>query len=501
MKIIITALIVCLCALSPSTQASWLKDALNKSKEAIGGWITPDEEQLPDLTFKELQDYPSQYLSKREIEPLYKSPLFYLEAGSKANPPVLLIHGLGDAASKDWLKVIPELEKDYHVFAIDLPGFGLSKGRYFEYSPENYSQIIQWFITSKIRSKPILIGHSMGGAISLYYAAAYPENISQLVLIDAAGILERTSYIKHLAELPDLSSNGPKIWSQLDSNIRNFSNKWVEKSGEFYDPTKILQNNKLLRQFLMTEQGGLNAALAMIDTDYSQIDFKKVPTTVMIWGQKDVIAPLRTGRALLAKIPKAKLRTIPDAGHVPMNSHPRQFNSILLEEIKVNILELTNPQDSEVTKSDELANEASNRKTSCENDNNPVFTGEYHTITLNNCKLAVLADVKVMNFSSNDSIVTVSDSQLGNLHSIIEINSSAVTATASKFYGTINTNRSRLDFAGVSLYSDERIMTATDTTKLVFSISEAVSNNYNGPLHGYFPLSEGSLDQYLVDKN
>ena len=41
----------------------------------------------------------------------------------------------------------------------------------------------------------------MGAAVSLYYASIYPQTLERLVLVSAAGILERTSYLKHLSEL------------------------------------------------------------------------------------------------------------------------------------------------------------------------------------------------------------------------------------------------------------------------------------------------------------
>jgi pimeloyl-ACP methyl ester carboxylesterase len=497
MKLLATILVICFGLTSTGLKAGWLEDVISKGKQTVKAWIADSDVEVPELSVDELQAYPEHYRFNRVVEPFNQSPIFYFQAGLKNKPPILLIHGLGEAASKDWLNVIPELEKEFHVFALDLPGFGLSKGQYFEYSPQNYSQIINWFITSKIQQTPILVGHSMGGAISLYYAASYPETISQLVLIDAAGILERTSYIKQLAEIPDLSNHGPKTWSQLNSNIRNFSDKWVEKSGEMYDPTKILHENKLLRQLLLADQGGLNAALAMIDTDYSQLDFQRLPKTLMIWGEKDVIAPLRTGKALVAKIPTVALKVIANAGHVPMNSHAKQFNQLLIAGIGTNFSEDVNASEQTVVNSKQSTESNSDRIAHCKNDDTSQFSGNYFSLNLDNCKLAVLSNVKVKNFSSKNSIVNITNSEIGNLSSSIEINSSAINATASKFYGMLITDRSRLDFAGVELHSEQEILTATDTTKLVFSISGVVSKNYTGRLHGYYSLGEGSLDQYL----
>lgn len=499
MKQLFKLLVLCLSLTAPKIQASWFKDTIENSKKAINGWFESTTIEPVELKKSDLNDYPIYYSFNREIEPLFKSPLFYLQTGLKNKPPILLIHGLGDAASKDWLNVIPELEKDYQVFALDLPGFGLSKGQYFEYSPHNYSLIIDWFIATKIQDKPILIGHSMGAAISLYYAANFSTNIEQLVLVDAAGVLERTSFIKHLAELPETTVEGPVIWSRVQSELSNFSSKWVEKTGEFYDPTKLLQQNHALRQVMLAENPTMNAALAMIDTDYSILNYTNIPPTTLIWGEIDPIAPLRTGQALMAKLPSAELKIIRDAGHVPMNSHTSQFNHILKSSLAKSIDNNQIDQTNSLAANESLAVKPK-RIASCEDDDTPLFEGNYHSISLSNCKFAVLNNVKVSSFSSKNSIVTITTSQIGNLSTIIQLDSSSITATASKFFGKIVTNRTRLDLAAVSLYSNEDILVAKDTTKLVFSISDAQSKYYQGSLHGYFSMSEGTLDKQLLNK-
>jgi predicted alpha/beta-fold hydrolase len=180
-----TLLLLCLALLChPEANASWLDDLLKDSKKAVRKFIDLGEEKLPRITDTDLRDYPKHYQFHRVIEPIHNSPLFFVESGDKSTPTVILIHGLGEAASKDWLAVIPALEKDYHVYALDLPGFGLSKGDYFKYSPKQYSRIINWFIDNyaqnKVTGKPTIVGHSMGGAVSLFFAATYPPSTEEI---------------------------------------------------------------------------------------------------------------------------------------------------------------------------------------------------------------------------------------------------------------------------------------------------------------------------------
>ncbi len=182
-----------------------------------------------------------------------------------------------------------------------------------------------------------------------------------------------------------------------------------------------------------------------------------------------------------------------------MNSHTAQFNQILKSSLAESMDNNQIGQKNSLAVNESLAVKPE-RIASCEDDDTPLFEGNYHSISLSNCKFAVLNNVKVSNFSSKDSIVTIATSQIGNLSSIIQLDSSSITATASKFFGKIVTNRTRLDLAAVSLYSNEDILVAKDTTKLVFSISDAQSKYYQGSLHGYFSMSEGTLDKQLLNK-
>jgi len=62
-------------------------------------------------------------------EPEFGGSVYVVEAGIGHRDSVVLVHGLGNAGSDDWSKVIPLLSKRYHVTAVDLPGFAKSRKR------------------------------------------------------------------------------------------------------------------------------------------------------------------------------------------------------------------------------------------------------------------------------------------------------------------------------------------------------------------------------------
>ncbi|HBA33501.1 MAG TPA: hypothetical protein DCZ12_05150, partial [Gammaproteobacteria bacterium] len=133
-------------------------------------------------------------LAETVPEPVFGGQVYIEQAGTPGKPAVVLIHGLGDEAATSWNTTTTYLEKDYALFKFDLPGFRRSSKANELYSPENYTKLIR-FLTQKYVESPFhLVGHSMGGAIALDYAATHPNDVKTLTLANPAGILHRLAY-------------------------------------------------------------------------------------------------------------------------------------------------------------------------------------------------------------------------------------------------------------------------------------------------------------------
>jgi pimeloyl-ACP methyl ester carboxylesterase len=113
--------------------------------------------------------------------------LHYVDWGNETAPPLVLIHGGRDhARSWDW--VARELRSDFHVVVPDLRGHGDSdwvQGGHYTV-PEFVLDIAQ--LLDVLGRFPVtLVGHSLGGAVALHYAAIYPERVEKLVAIEGLG--------------------------------------------------------------------------------------------------------------------------------------------------------------------------------------------------------------------------------------------------------------------------------------------------------------------------
>ncbi len=113
--------------------------------------------------------------------------LHYVDWGNEGKPPVLLVHG-GRDHCRNWDWVARELREEYHIVAPDLRGHGDSQWVLgANYAMVDYVYDIAQLLHQKRLSPVTIIGHSLGGAISVQYTGIFPESVTRLVSIEGLG--------------------------------------------------------------------------------------------------------------------------------------------------------------------------------------------------------------------------------------------------------------------------------------------------------------------------
>jgi pimeloyl-ACP methyl ester carboxylesterase len=217
-----------------------------------------------------------------------------------AGPPLVLIHGLL-GSGRWWRHNVAALAIHFHLHLIDLVGFGAScRGQRFVLS-QAANQLAAWMRSVGI-PRAALIGHSMGGLIAAELAAAHPALVERLVLVNAATTPLGRSYLRHACGLLGLvPSLRPSFLPVLASDVL--------RAG----PRTMLQ---AITQLLAAD---MTARLASIE----------VPT-LLVWGARDTLIPLRVAEALTTQLRGVRLVLIPAAGHNPMWERPVAFNQAVL---------------------------------------------------------------------------------------------------------------------------------------------------------------------------
>lgn len=119
-----------------------------------------------------------------QITPVEGGAIHYVEKGDPSKPTIVMIHGLSGQLQHFTYALMEDLASDYHVLAVDRPGCGYSARDSAQRAtlPEQ-ARMIHAFLEAKGVRDPILVGHSLGGAVALAMALDYPDQIRALALL------------------------------------------------------------------------------------------------------------------------------------------------------------------------------------------------------------------------------------------------------------------------------------------------------------------------------
>ncbi len=268
-----------------------------------------------------------------------KTPLYYETYG--AGDPIIFLHGLGSSIYT-WRNMKAPLEGNNQLFLIDLKGFGQSpKPRDDRYSVQDQADLIYQFIQDHDLKNLTVVGNSYGGAVSLVLSimlcAKDPGRLIKLILIDSAGYNELIPWYVKLLRAPVLG------WLVVHLLPNKCLAKTVLKESYYND--KLITDAQVAAY--AKPLGMKNGKYALLKTAKQALpkDIDKVigkyPTisvpTLIIWGDKDKVIPIKIGQKLHAAIPCSKLTTIPDTGHVPQEETPTPTIALIKDFLKNSI--------------------------------------------------------------------------------------------------------------------------------------------------------------------
>lgn len=235
--------------------------------------------------------------------------------GSDAHMPILLIHGIADNALT-WALTMHGLAKIGPVYAIDLPGFGLSgypKGRRYAALSEHVA-VVQAMIREVIGHPALLVGNSLGGWISTRLALAIPDLTTGVIMLDPGGAMlnGRPSWQPFMdtVAVPDLRTvrtifhqmfGSPPLIMALYLGQRGFQTLFLR------DP---------VTQFV---------AAASEDDFFRPAELQHLQVPVgLIWGMTDQFLPPGSFEFFRDHLPAPSLLTLRGCGHLPQRERPLQ---------------------------------------------------------------------------------------------------------------------------------------------------------------------------------
>ncbi len=229
--------------------------------------------------------------------------IYYQKVGQGKD--LVLLHGWGQDVSS-WWGVIDSLKSDFTLWMIDLPGFGRSDLEK-DFKVLDYANLVSEFIKLNKIKQPHLLGHSLGGNISIKLASRNGELIDKLILEDSSGIRPQKSLSKVLI-LP------------------------LAKFFHYFVPEWFGFKEKIRRRFYQAVEadyinaGNLKNTLTNILSEDLSDELNKIKNdTLILWGQNDKAVSYKYGVQMYKNIPNSRIEILDNLGHFPHLENPAQF--------------------------------------------------------------------------------------------------------------------------------------------------------------------------------
>ena len=229
--------------------------------------------------------------------------------------PIVFIHGSGDSA-RAWRLQLEKLSEHHRVFAIDLPGHGQRKDTLpQETTVLDYAKAVHEIIQQELHlDRPIIAGHSLGGAIALMMALEYGNELSGLILI---GTGARLRVLPASLEAARTSPQQARIFL-IRAGVAPVNVETV--------PSTILSDQVEPASYILYR----DLAACNIFDCMPRLQDIHLPTLI-ICGTDDTATPVKYSQYLHDHIAGSTLRIIADAGHYVMREKPELVNAAITE--------------------------------------------------------------------------------------------------------------------------------------------------------------------------
>jgi esterase len=250
----------------------------------------------------------ARYVSRHTV--LRGMRFHFTEWGDPDAQPVLLLHG-GNQSSHSWDLVSLHLADRYHVYALDQRGHGDTEwSRELDYSMDAMSADALAFIADQGLVQPIVIGHSMGGRVTLSTAVSAPDFARAVVVVDVG---------------PELSEAGTKVVGDFIAHNIEFDDLDVFLDNVVrYDPFRSREHiARTVKYNLLVRADG--KYVSKVDhrrlpggslSDLTLDDVRVIPCPVLLvrGGESDVLLADAAER-FIEVLPNGRMVTVPNVGH------------------------------------------------------------------------------------------------------------------------------------------------------------------------------------------
>ncbi|MHA1519186.1 MAG: alpha/beta fold hydrolase [Promethearchaeota archaeon] len=249
--------------------------------------------------------------------------LHYTRTGLGTKPSLILLHGITDFGL-NWTRVAKELEKDFDIIMPDAPGHGQSSildDRLDQsYVVENIAELIKRLDLSK----PVIIGHSMGGITATLLAANHPDLISKIILEDPPYLLGKKPLFRlilfGLLFKFMIKRNMKKSVTDIEKMCRKMNPTWHE--------SEVIPWAQAQKAFAKKESLDMLKKMGKSKVDWHEVFPKIIVPSLLIVPGKGMMN-IETAKEIIQEFVHGKLAYIEKAGHnVRREDYPSFMNAV-----------------------------------------------------------------------------------------------------------------------------------------------------------------------------
>lgn len=255
--------------------------------------------------------------------------IYAREEGPKKAQIALLIHGW----SSSWFALsplLPLLSKRFACIAVDLPGYGKSSPLPHRPTISDYADLLAALIQDVTDQPVVLVGHSMGGMISLTLALRYPVLVERMVLLAPAISGHLSFFINSVVAPITLLERSPlanRLIARLEPHLVSVTDRLM-RPASFAERSEITERDylRIRADARRPGQGRVRAECfwAMRANDLRGKLHRMETSALVLWGAEDNTVPLRDAGIVADEWRTADLRIIPGAGHWPQFEEPEK---------------------------------------------------------------------------------------------------------------------------------------------------------------------------------
>jgi len=217
----------------------------------------------------------------------------YLEGGiASSSEPILFLHGWA-VGTQPYQEILNVLCQRYKVIAPELPGFGKSSKSKLNWDYNDYANFLIAFLKILNIKKIHLIGHSLGGGISVTLAASMPTFVQSLILVDSTGIPVKPMLVVLVQRTIEMTAQAPQI--KFPQIIQIFQ-------AYFYN-------------FLFRTQNTIQTLLLSLKKDLKSLLPKVESPCLLVWGANDLTTPLSAAKEFSQCIKGSKMIVVEGVYH------------------------------------------------------------------------------------------------------------------------------------------------------------------------------------------